>query len=207
MILKDLQDKKLISPPPWVVQNTIYLTITGSVSYGAADTTADSDIDLYGVCIPPKIEIFPHLNGKIYGFDDIDCFQQFQCHHIFDKDALGGKGREYDVSVYNIIKFFKLLLENNPSCVDTLFTSHEHILIITQAGNLLRENRKLFLHKGCFAKFKGYAYSQLAKLENKSPKGLQKLKNFEQEKGISHKISFKQLEQEIKNRGLIINKA
>ena len=28
-------------------------------------------------------------------------------------------------------------------------------------GNLVREKRKLFLHKGAWPKFKGYAYSQL----------------------------------------------
>ena len=35
----------------------------------------------------------------------------------------------------------------------------------------MRENRRLFLHKGAWPKFKGYAYSQLHKLAIKSPQG------------------------------------
>ncbi len=169
-LLEKLSNDKLISPPTWLPLNTIYLTITGSVAYGAADTTVNSDVDIYGVCIPSKLELFPHLAGKLYGFDDINCFQQYQKHHVFDSHALNGKGIEYDINIYNIVKFFKLLMANNPSCIDALFTSHEHILSISQAGNVLRENRKLFLHKGCWAKFKGYSYSMLHKMDSKTPK-------------------------------------
>jgi hypothetical protein len=80
-------------------------------------------------------------------------------------------------------------------------------LSISQVGNLLRENRKMFLHKGCWAKFKGYSYSQMSKLDMKSHKNLEKLLKFEKENDISHKTSLKEIEQEIKNRGLRINKA
>ncbi len=35
----------------------------------------------------------------------------------------------------------------------------------------MRENRRLFLHKGAWPKFKGYAYSQLHKIAIKQPQG------------------------------------
>lgn len=38
----------------------------------------------------------------------------------------------------------------------------------TPVYETMRENRNLFLHKGSWHKFKGYAYSQLSKLEGKA---------------------------------------
>ena len=161
-VVKELYDKGLIQPPKWLHTNTIYLTITGSTAYGAADSSVKSDMDIYGICIPPKQDVFPYQT-KIYGFDSVNPFEQYQKAHIFDND------KEYDINVYSIVKFFKLLLENNPSCMETLFVPQECILHTTQVGQLIRENRKLFLHKGCWAKYKGYAYSMLHKMQSKTP--------------------------------------
>lgn len=36
---------------------------------------------------------------------------------------------------------------------------------------MLRESRHIFLHKGCFQKFKGYAYSQLHKAKSQTREG------------------------------------
>lgn len=170
-VLIELTEKGLVQPPKWLGSNIVYMTIVGSVSYGAEDTSSNkkSDMDIFGVCIPKKEDVFPHLAGRVHGFDNPESFQQWQEHHIMDESALGGKGREYDFSIYSIIKFFKLLMENNPSCIDTLFTPVECILHTTKVGNLIRDNRKLFLHKGCWHKFKGYAYSMLHKMQSKNP--------------------------------------
>ena len=92
-------------------------------------------------------------------------------HHVQDPDALAGHGRTYDLTIYGIVKFFNLAMENNPNIIDSLFTPVNCILHSTRVGNLVRENRRLFLHKGAWPKFKGYAYSQLHKLANKAPQG------------------------------------
>jgi len=168
-MIKTLTNKKLISPPKWLPDNTIYEVIMGSVAYGVSSDT--SDMDVYGICIPPKEDVFPHLKGYIIGFDEENRFEQFQQHHILDKDAIGGKGRTYDFSIYNIVKFFKLAMENNPNIIDSLFVPRECVLSSTQVGELIRENRKLFLHKGLWPKFKGYAYSQLHKMKNQTKEG------------------------------------
>ena len=55
--------------------------------------------------------------------------------------------------------------------IDSLFTPHECVLHITQVGTMVREARHLFLHKGCWPKFKGYAYAQLHKMRGKKPIG------------------------------------
>lgn len=76
----------------------------------------------------------------------------------------------YDFAVYNIVRFFQLCMENNPNMVDALFVPDNMIVHITHVGNMVRDARKMFLHKGCWHKFKGYAFSQLTKL-NRKPEG------------------------------------
>lgn len=170
MIIKNLRDKNLLpDAPKWLDDNIIYLTITGSQAYGTADTSNSlgvSDVDIYGICIPKKIDLFPHLKGYIYNFGKKpNYFEQYQKHHIKDESS----NKEYDFSIYNIVKFFNLLMENNPTCIDALFTPHECVLHISSVGNYLRDNRKKFLHKGCWAKFKGYSYSMVHKMNSKEP--------------------------------------
>jgi uncharacterized protein len=168
--LQRLTDLGLVRPPRWLPGNVQYETIMGSVAYGVSSET--SDVDVYGWAIPPKEDVFPHLRGEIVGFGrEAKRFEQFQEHHIVDRDALAGHGRSYDITLFGIVKFFRLAMENNPNIIDSLFTPQTCVLHITKVGNLVRENRRLFLHRGAWPKFKGYAYSQLHKLAIKTPQG------------------------------------
>lgn len=163
-LLERLASKGLIKPPPFVRGSTQYLTIMGSTAYGVSSDA--SDIDVYGFCIPPKDIVFPHLAGEIYGFGrQIQRFEQFQQHHIIEKDHR----KEYDFSIYNIVKYFQLCMDNNPNMIDSLFTREQQVLGATKIANHVRDNRKLFLHKGSWHKFKGYAYSQMHKMRIKDP--------------------------------------
>lgn len=165
-----LTERSLARPPRWLASNVQYETIMGSVAYGVASDT--SDLDVYGWAIPPRDEVFPHLRGEIVGFGRPSRrFEVYQEHHIRDADALGGRGRTYDLTIYGIVKFITLAMENNPNVLDSLFTTTECVLHSTRVGNLVRENRRRFLHKGAWAKFKGYAYSQLHKIAIKEPQG------------------------------------
>lgn len=168
--LQRLTERGLIRPPRWLPGNVQYETIMGSVAYGVSSDT--SDVDVYGWAIPPKDDIFPHLRGEILGFGkQAKRFEVYQEHHVEDRDALAGHGRTYDLTLFGIVKFFALAMENNPNIIDSLFTPSTCILHCTKVGNLVRENRRLFLHKGAWPKFKGYAYSQLHKLAIKQPQG------------------------------------
>ena len=60
-------------------------------------------------------------------------------------------------------------MENNPNVLDSLFTPVTCVLHSTRIGEMVRENRRIFLHKGSWHKFKGYAYSQLHKMDIKTP--------------------------------------
>jgi predicted nucleotidyltransferase len=165
-----LADRGFIKPPRWLPGNVQYETIMGSVAYGVSSDT--SDVDVYGWAIPPKEDLFPHLRGEIPGFGTPKPrFGQYQEHHVHDASALGGHGRTYDLTIYGIVKFFNLALDNNPNVIDALFTPANCVLHCTRVGNLVRENRRAFLHKGAWPKFKGYAYSQLHKIASKSPQG------------------------------------
>lgn len=195
MLLKNLQSQELIHPPPWLPSTTHYLCQMGSVAYGVAGD--DSDSDIYGFCIPPKEMIFPHLMGQIEGFGrQIKKFGQWQEHHIKDESS----GKEYDFQIYNIVKLFNLSMENNPNMVDSLFVPERCVLHCSAVGNIVRENRKLFLHKGCWHKFRGYAYSMLHKMCTKEPEGLRELLKFEKENDVV--ASLEEIEEELKNREL-----
>lgn len=168
--LQRLADRGLVKPPRWLPGNVQYETIMGSAAYGVSSDT--SDVDVYGWAIPPRDDIFPYLRGEIPGFGrEAKRFGVYQEHHVEDRDALAGHGRTYDLTVFGIVKFFSLAMENNPNVIDCLFTPATCVLHSTRVGNLVRENRRLFLHKGAWPKFKGYAYSQLHKLAIKQPQG------------------------------------
>jgi predicted nucleotidyltransferase len=160
MLIDRLVQAGVATPPRWMPANTHYLTMMGSVAYGVSGDT--SDVDVYGFCMPPKEMVFPHMQGVISGFGSApETFQQYQQHHMpLDK-------AEYDVVVYSIVKYFHLLMENNPNIIDSLFTPQRCILHMTEVARLVRDNRRLFLHKGCYPKFKGYAYSQIMKIKAK----------------------------------------
>ena len=50
-------------------------------------------------------------------------------------------GEAYDLTIYGIVKFFNLAMENNPNVIDSLFTPVNCVLHSTRVGNLVRENR------------------------------------------------------------------
>ena len=160
----------LISPPYFLDTGVQYEVIMGSIAYGVSND--NSDMDIYGFAIPPRDTVFPHLSGYIHGFDEeLKPFTQFQQHKIQDSSGNAGKGREYDLTIYSIIKYFRLLTDCNPNIIDTLFVPRRCVVYSTSIGELVRENRHSFLHKGCWPTFKGYAYAQIHKMKTKQPEG------------------------------------
>jgi predicted nucleotidyltransferase len=170
-----LSENKIISPPKFLPNAMAYETQMGSIAYGVSNDS--SDMDIYGFCIPPKEIVFPHLAGEILGFGTPKVrFEQYQEHHIKNR----GNNKTYDFSIYNIVKYFHLLMQNNPNMIDSVFTPNRCVNYITNIGKIVRENRKLFLHKGSWHKFKGYAYSQLSKIKyQKNKSNLQRAESIE----------------------------
>jgi len=160
--IRTLARKNLLNVPKHVVSGIQYETIVGSVAYGVNNDNSDTDI--YGFSIPYKDMIFPHLRGEIGGFGTpYERFEQYQEHHVKDQE------KEYDITIFSIVKFMHFCMKNNPNFIDTLFTPRRCILYTTRVGELVREKRYLFLHKGAWHAFKGYAYNQMHKMEIKNP--------------------------------------
>lgn len=200
MLLQDLRDKKLIHVPDWLPDNTHYLTIMGSMAYGVSTDT--SDMDVYGFCIPPRALVFPHTAGEIPGFGrQLKRFEQYQEHHIKDASALSGHGRSYDFSVFSIVRYFQLCMENNPNMIDSLFTPVTCVLHATRLANRVRDERRHFLHKGAWHTFRGYAYSQLHKMEIKADADeYREIWLFEDQHGIPHAMTHDDLAREVLRR-------
>ena len=168
--LDKLHTKGLIPDvPPFLINAVCYEVVMGSVAYGVSNNY--SDVDVYGFSVPPKNILLPFEHEYVYGFDtNYPKFEQYSQHHIEDKSTQ----KEYDLTIYNICKYFRLVADNNPNMVDSLFVPQNCVLHSNNVGSLVRENRHIFLHKGCWHKFKGYAYSQLKKLKVKNPEGKRK---------------------------------
>lgn len=148
----------------WIFDNIQYAAITGSQAYGIA--TKDSDYDIYAVTMPPKDYIFPFHFGYIYNFSkDIPRFDTLDRQHIPYENT------DIDFYCYNIVTYFRLCMDNNPNILDSLFVRDNNIIKSTKIANMIRLNRRKFLHRGSFHRFKGYAYSQLKKAKSKTPQG------------------------------------
>lgn len=184
-VVQRVADRDMASPPKFLVHNVMYETMMGSVAYGVSGDS--SDVDVYGFCIPPKDVVFPHLAGEIHGFGrQKKKFEQWQQHHIEDKE----RKKQYDISIYNIVKYFSLCMENNPNMIDSLYTPQFCVLHTTRIGQMVRDNRDMFLHKGSWHKFKGYAYSQLHKMASKDPKVGSKRRELREKFGFDVKFAY-----------------
>ena len=151
-------------PPTWIAGNIMYETIMGSTAYGV--NLKDSDWDMVAFCVPPKDVVFPHLGGVVQGFGrQVQKFVCWQKHHVQTQK------RVYDLNCYNIVHYFHLCMDNNPNMLDSLFVPRECITHTGKVGEMVREKRHMFLHKGSFHKYKGYAYAQLNKMGKKDGDG------------------------------------
>jgi len=129
-------------------ENICILTLGGSYAYGT--NVEGSDIDVRGIAISPSREI---IIGK-------RSFEQ-----IIDNPT--------DTTVYEINKMISLLSQCNPNCIEILGCKPEQYFILTDIGQKLLDNKKIFLSKRCVHTFGGYATSQLRRLENISNKYVQ----------------------------------
>jgi hypothetical protein len=124
------------------LKNIILLTLGGSFAYGM--DTENSDVDIRGVALNSRSEV-------LLGRD----FEQ-----VVNEDT--------DTTIYSFNKIVELLTSCNPNTIEMLGCRPEQYFIKTYEGQILLDNRKLFLSKRCIHTFGGYANSQLRRLENKS---------------------------------------
>jgi predicted nucleotidyltransferase len=126
---------------PFWETNLIYRVVIGSQAYGLS--IDDSDLDMCGVCIPPR----RHLLGMA-------SFEQYVEHTP-----------EQDTVIYALVKFVRLALKCNPNIIEALYTAPEYVVFVNDYGQQLREHRHLFLTRKAGQTFSGYAISQLRRME------------------------------------------
>ena len=142
--------------------NTILAGMRGSIAHNMylpnTDPNSVDDVDFMGVFMAPV----EHYIGITKTRETIDLF----------------KGK-YDVVSYEYIKFVKLLLKSNPNVLSLLWLRDNHYIKRHEYGQVLIDNRDLFVSKVAYKSFTGYAYGQLKKMEKFNFEGYMGLKRKE----------------------------
>jgi predicted nucleotidyltransferase len=120
----------------------------------STDPNSIDDRDIMGVCMLP-----------------LDQYLGLKSHGSWESaDEIHGV---WDVVLYEFRKFVGLLLKSNPNVIGMLWLDKEDYLKVSPAGQLLIDNRKLFINKtALYDSFTKYAASELRSMTgNKEFKG------------------------------------
>ena len=118
----------------------ILLGLAGSYSYGT--NIEGSDIDVRGITLNQKSDLIGLTRFEQYVDDNTDTV------------------------IYAFNKMITLLLSCNPNTIELLGLNLEHYLYLNDIGQMLLDNKKLFLSRRAIQSFGGYADAQLRRLQN-----------------------------------------
>jgi predicted nucleotidyltransferase len=104
------------------------------------------DKDIMGVCINPLTDYFGL--GQTLGK-----------RSVHEKMIA-----PWDAVTYEIRKYVSLLAKCNPNVLSLLWLRPEHYMTIEPAGQLLIDNRDMFVSKMIYHSFSGYAHGQLHRM-------------------------------------------
>jgi uncharacterized protein len=130
-------------------KNVIYTCVTGSHAYGFA--TEESDIDLKGIWLAPTTDFFklspPTSNDK-------------RSSYLKHSD-------DYDIELYELVKFIYLAVGNNPNILDILCVKEDNVVVNSDIVSELRANVKKLLNKNSvYHSYTGYALQQFSRMKN-----------------------------------------
>lgn len=125
---------------PHLKDRIMFLTLGGSYAYGTNIET--SDVDIRGCAMNSKSDILGLTNFE-------------QVVHT-----------QTDTTIYGFNKLIGLLLNCNPNTIEMLGCKPEHYFYISDAGQMMIDNRDLFLSQKAVNSFGGYATQQLRRLQN-----------------------------------------
>lgn len=128
-------------------QKRILKICSGSHLYGT--NTPDSDKDYLGVYLNTKEEILGLQTSE-------------ELTENIESKAENGRNTKdaVDCKYYELRKFCRLALNNNPTVLEILFVNPENIIEITPEGQALLDLKYDFLSKKLFNSFFGYATNQ-----------------------------------------------
>ncbi len=136
-------------------EGCILMAYRGSVAHGmyvpGTDPHSIDDIDLMGVYVEsPAFYKGIEFKSLGYGGKKTDSQEYFI--------------EQYDVVNYEIRKFFGLLMKGNPNVLTLPFLADDKIIFKHPVWNDIVENREVFVSKKAYTAFKGYARSQIRKM-------------------------------------------
>lgn len=117
--------------------NILFLTLGGSHAYGT--NVEGSDIDIRGVAGSPEILGFNHFEQAI--------------------------DNPTDTVIYAVNKFASLLVQGNPNILELLGNDPELYADMTPEGQMLLDNKELFLTRRIAYSYGGFANDQLRRLQ------------------------------------------
>ena len=117
-----------------------FLTLGGSHAYGT--NIESSDVDIRGCAL--------NSESDIIGMSRFETFVD----------------RATDTTIYAFNKLITLFYNCNPNVIEMLGCKPEHYFYLSEVGQAMIDNRKMFLSKRAVHTFGGYAFSQLRRLEN-----------------------------------------
>lgn len=132
------------SAHPWVMDNLLFLHISGSRLYGTHTDT--SDWDIRGVTLAPK----SYWVGA-RGFDHVEA-------PVADSGL--------DIVIYDLRKWLAMVVNVNPNVVETLYVAPESDFVLrsAEAWSWIRERTLPLISRRAHAGYHGYATSQIKKM-------------------------------------------
>jgi predicted nucleotidyltransferase len=135
-------------------RDLVLLGYRGSIAHNMyvpnSDPNSIDDVDLMGIFMAPA-----------YCYLGIKSFKD-------TREKFVGK---YDVVNYEYKKFVRLLLKSNPNVMSLLWLRPNHYLEVHPYGQILIDNKEIFVSKRAYKSFTGYAYSQLKKMTHMAYEG------------------------------------
>lgn len=130
---------------PHLKDHIIFLTLGGSYAYGT--NIEGSDVDVRGCALNSRSDLLGLANFE-------------QVVHT-----------QTDTTIYAFNKLIKLLLNCNPNVIELLGCKSDHYFFINNIGQMLIDNRHLFVSQRAVRSFGGFASQQLRRLQNALDRG------------------------------------
>lgn len=140
----------------WIKSRTIFLTIHGSRAFGMATET--SDVDLKGVCVPPR-DVRDNLFHKFEQAGNAP-FVDEQFGHLRNP-----ANPKIESVIYSLKKYIGLAALVNPTILELLWVDPKFVVARHPLWEMLVANRNIFLSRKARQTYLGYAKQQLSKIE------------------------------------------
>lgn len=151
-------DYEFLHTEPRLKNKIILLTFGGSIAYGL--DTPESDIDIRGIVMPTASDLLGV--GYLYNSEE----------RTNSRLVFGNNGFEQvtdiptDTTIYVLNKIIGLLYKSNPNTIEILGGHPDSYAMVSKYGQMLLDNRELFLSKLAYGSFAGYARAQFQRLKN-----------------------------------------